>query len=1480
MTRRRRYRFRPHAALFAVALLTPALVAQPGRAGRGKSASATLPESNEALLLSSRVEEAIQAADYHLAIELIERLRGLPDGLVAAPASRTWYPVWRQASRLLAQLPPPGVELYRQLYDAEVSTRFQQAVATADLNALRELFQRYRLSTAWPAIGVELVAHLLDRGASGEAIEVLREASPAGMEGGHDRGAGVAPEHQAQLAVALASAGAVRPARRLLAELQSDADLRAQPEWRDRLARLDRWFAALGPSGFASGAERWQPLSPRIEAGAVWAQALLPRAPGQHVDEGDDLAQAIEVFRRLPLQQPVLAGPTLLVRLHGRLWAVDADTLTLRWSVAERPADGAAGLFAGAVPGDDRNEDLRLSHDARLLMASYLRHAVSVGFGKVYTVEGLTLFDSDVVAFGQRPFRVAGESVRRNELVARDLANGRTVWRTGGEPAAPLFDVAFQNVPVVVGETLVAPAVRGKELNLAVIDPADGRLIREVPLVGPPNKFSDEGGRCPIAADETTLYVCTGNGVIAALARDDLSWKWATVYPSTLAEHLGQLWWQPAQTTAESNIDSPTIADDLLIVAPVDSPDIFALDRFSGCERWRMSRREYPFLIGAVRAGLVVGGHVLACLDLDDPVGRSPRWKSVPLRITGRAAIRDERIYVPTREGIVVLDGQTGKVLADQNEAGAPDRNAAYADRGDSVSPRQASDRPSPLIAPDHVANLLASGEALFSVSSNRVVKYPDLRRARARYADSTEETVGNQRTELVRAWLDALEGSHEQAFARLEERRFADPQLSAARDRLLTYVFLGLAQDAPAGEDRLDWLRRASALADSPQSAARLAVRIGRALEEGGHWPAALRHYGELLYQPEVRYVADTSDADRLLADWLHAAGRIAVLGDQAPADSVEELLSRALRGGNGSDERAVRLQRLRVALEGKSQRDRLDRWLSLQALPPELKIQYLPKDDPTTLPVGLRRRLHLERWDTHVSLGWLDQARADRAVWQAQFANLSVPESEASGLDAFEPLSPREECERVDAIDLALRKLAQSGGQPFTWRLTRQWRIQRAELLFDPRRPLTGLRRWAPVADLGQRRIALINVYDHQHPQRQTADGMIAGRDGVDTGSAGYGQAVEGRRFEWAGGGPRSTWPMVTYQQLAALPVHGGLVCVGLGPERHAGQRQWEYAVSEWGGIPAGFADRSVAGPQGVFFTPRRDRVALVGWFDGRLWWQRDLPEVAIEHLYLADDRLVIVSDDRRVWVTDATFGGRLQRAATGIAAPRRVDLVGDTIVVWGPESVVGVSVRTLQPLWTRPCAPVDDSVTVPQRPWIAYRVFGELEWHLLDVRRGDPVFEPPLGVFDTISAIVAEADQLLVAGRTGLRDGDDEAGLTRLTALDPADGSRHWSRDFLTGAPVNATQLAAHPDIIPILLARADNGFAASDDSGLPAIQLVSKRDGEPSEPFSIKDDYRPVAEATCEMYMLATPTRMIVQVGGNLIAYGDSPPPSTP
>ena len=359
--------------------------AQPVGAENPPIATATIPESNEALILSSKVEEALTAGDYRLAVELIERLRGLPEGLVVAPAGRTYYPVWRQAFRLLRQLPPEGAALYRQLHDAEVESRFQQAVADADLAVLRELFYTFRLSEIWTEIGDELAAQLLDRGAYEDAIEILREVLEVG---------GGTPEQRALMAIAQGGAGAWRTADAFLEELRNDPDLAKQPVWDERLAAIERWRRSLrSGDGIDASGEKHE-FTPRIEIGAAWAYTIESSALERARDKSRDLVEAIAASRRLPHQNAVATEDGCLVfRMDGYVRAIEASTMVLRWQDpmrAQRLSGGPSGGGGAA-----------LSPRVRALMSSHLRSALSAAFGKVFMIEWAPRFESGLSSLSQ-----------------------------------------------------------------------------------------------------------------------------------------------------------------------------------------------------------------------------------------------------------------------------------------------------------------------------------------------------------------------------------------------------------------------------------------------------------------------------------------------------------------------------------------------------------------------------------------------------------------------------------------------------------------------------------------------------------------------------------------------------------------------------------------------------------------------------------------------------------------------------------------------------------------------------------------------------------------------------------------------------------------------------------------------------------------------------------------------------------------------
>lgn len=1438
------------------------LISMPAFGQRENAAFATLPENNEAVLLGGQIQEALHAGDYRLAIELTEQLRNLPAGLVAAPASRTYYPVWRHAFRLMEQLPPEGVELYRQLYDAEVQSRFVLAQTACNIEQLWALFRGYPLSSVWPQIREELAALLLDQGAATAAVEVLREFRADATD--------ESPECRVLMVVALAEAGARQQAETMLSAIRNDPSVAAE-SWQWRLNQLGRWLTGdieRDGSGITAGGVRYRP---RVDLGNTWACDFAGRSGSANENTAEDLAGAAEALRCLPLQRGVLAkGNLLIVRQQGSIAAFEADTLRELWRMRENevaPAGATRNIYFLPLQTRERAE---LSRRDRALLNDHIRHALSVAFDKIYSVESLPPLESASDDLGQSHTPFDGGTPRWNELVAREAGTGRILWTTRADPTHALYEVFFQDAPLATDRALIAPFVRGNDLSLAVLDPESGNLNREIPLVGPPGEYPTGGGRCIMVQDAASIYVCTGNGVIAALSRGDLSWKWAATYPSTLAERLGRLWWQPVDIRRDWNVDPPLLVDDLLIAAPVDSEDIIALNRYDGTERWRLSRREHPYLIGvmrplgtddresATRAAenlVLVGGQTVTCYPAGEPDPERPRWRSAPLRITGRSVCRESCVYVPTRTGVAVLDGSTGKILFDPATTSRDTRPGATA---------QSTGRLGRLLKDNEpTQNLLVGPTGLYGLAPERVIKYPDASGLQKRLAELSG-AGDDRRASLLGAWNDALAGNYEAALRRLETHATGSGSESAIRDRLVTYLFLSMAQSTEGGENRLGWLRHAGEMAATPEAGARMAAIIGAALEEEGEWDIALDHYLDLLTQDGEALIADPQNDARTCAAWLYAARRLGFAARHTKRGVWERVLA---RGNPPAGAGARYWQRLRTALQGTPEQALIEARLCLEQMPPELKARYFSWEIPDFLPSELRQWYLLERWDTHASLGQLETAAADRRDY-LQFVPYGG-EVEQETFRLIAPPAPGElELEsRAEAIELAARKLEQASERPYVLPVTRQWKIERAELLIDDRRPYASSRNWIPLINLEQRRIELINAHKHQQPQRQIPDQVeeICGQAGSFSTSSKL-------RYFAPEGEPRTAWPISIADDLATAPAPGGIVGMGLGPERYAGRRLWSRPIPEWSAIPSDFGAAALTSAEGVYLSPRSERVVMLGWPDGQLMWQLDFPGVKIDRLELLDDRLIIISADRGVWLANAVYGDELIRLELD-ETPAHVDVTADLLVAWGRSEVVGFRGSNLSRAWERSSGPVAETQTLAEGSWIAYRLDNSSEWRLLDARQGRDAFEAALGHFETLTAAHVAGERVYVAGRSGGPQAQGEQRHLTIRALDLHSGVEAWSRSVETGVRVNPTQLSAHPDYIPILLTGA--GGSRLEGVEYPLLQWISKADGRLFEPHSIRGDYRAMPESTCEVYLLATPTRIIVQIGGNVLAYGNSP-----
>lgn len=1398
-------------------------------------ATATLPESNEALLLAGRVEDAIRRGDFRLAIELVEQTRKLPPGLAPAPASRTYYPIWRHAQRLLAQLPAGGIELYRQLHDAEVKARFERAAKTGDLSVLRELFHIYRLSSAWNDIGRELAAQLIDRGLDGEAVEVLRELRAADAE--QD------PFLRAQLAVALAGAGVAQAAEDLVAGLLTDENLKRKPEWTERLARLRRWLASRSAAaGVTRGGARFAAALP---GELHWTATLGPAGADAGSEDDAACGRAIDQLRRLPLQRAVVAGDVLVVRVRGGVHAFDLDTLTPLWSAREIGTGwdvSAAELSPLADLGLDLSaaELTDVTLDCSRLLGDASRHALSAGLGLVFSLEGAGIASGAEWSFGRRSLGQFADGGAPSELVARDLHTGRFVWRTGGELADPLYGAVFQDVPIVVGERLVAPVQRGGDLRLVVLEPRSGKLVQEIPIVGPPTRFSATGGRCPLALDETSLYVGTGNGVVAALSRDTLEWRWAAVYPSALGDNLARFWGQVEAPRHEPGPEALIVSDDLLISAALDSDELLALDRFSGRERWRVPRGDSWFVVGVSGGGLVLGGSGLTCVELAD--GRTVRWKTVPLAVSGRPTIDGRSIYVPTPTGIVVVDARNGKIIADGALRSAAAATGGAADSG--AARAGAALRPV-------AANLMALGDGLIGVSPNRVFKVPDAGRMRPRLEQRLAANPQDVRAGLALAWLDGLSGAWPAALERLRGLRPSETALKAARNQLMVRVCQAMARGATSSSEQLAWLKEASELADAPEDAAQLALLKGQALEKAGLADDALRHYRAMLLQtgPKLTVVDDADGVRR--APWLMALLRLRPLLAAAGPAAREAFAGELVAGLEIESESPGPLVRALRLVDGVDEAARLRRALVRARLTPEQALRFLPALEDGVGPEE-QRRILLKRWETHVSLGMLAESRVDRAQWIERFAAAAEAEER----------STRDLVESLQELHAKLeRRVCEPFGADFS-QSARQWKLKGYELLLDPRHTPAVLPATLPVRKFEDSRLELCQLVQgtvkpvtlSPNPARAATSVQRLVREALEN-PAGVGNTS------------------VIYGNFALTPLRGALLCLGLGAERYGGRQQWQAAIPEWRSPPATFANATACGLLGVYVTPRADRIVLLDWLDGRPVWQRELPGLKIERIYVCGERLVLIGSEQQVVTLSAETGGELRELPADVGTLAKAVVVGDVLIGWGAGSMVGLDVGTLSPLWRSAGGAVQASFAAPQRGWVAHRNSDAGGWRLTDVHTGATLFEGRVPELRDMTALHAAGDVVYFGGFGPPLRPDDPVRPCVVAAFDLSEQRVLWTHQVDTLAPLQPSQLAAHAAYVPLVLVKASGENRMPDPRTLK-LQLVDKRDGKAGEELAKAEFFSDRTAAAGDVFMVATPSRIIVNGFGTIVAFGSA------
>ncbi len=692
-----------------------------------------------------RAEADLESGEFAHAVRLVQEvLNDHSDRAIRRDDGR-FVSMRRWCNDFLRSLPEEGITVYRKIFDPYAEDLFRRGTKDQDLDLLNDVFLRYQETTFGRAALRTSVSLLLERGRFHELIGaalLFLETWPEATEG---------PEVLASLGLGARLTGD--------AQVIAESVRRFGSTWTDRTLQLRGEARNLGE------------FLEECQSIAEARQAAVPRPR----------AVPTESFRRPRWERSfqLRTGPSAQVILHdfGRragtprnyLWnpvrpVLDAGTVYLSNGVTVE----ALGIFSG---------ETKWTHPGNLRPSrSQARPNLEIDFPLVLDRNVLYVSLETPVAPPKTIWTfVPQPSVPHRMLAALDATTGRTIWnhfrgRTVNDAGDQEFirSLDMAGAPLIIGDNLYIAATRfltSYQHYLCCFDRRTGRLRWATFICTGQMEQNMFGNRVReavpgrITEKDGVLWYSTNVGAVAAVDARLGTLRWVVEYDQAPI---------PQQTRYDPSIHerSPAWADMApiplgreIFVAPMDSNELIAVDRFSGRVRKtgirRTPRNRFQYVLGPFHGTLVVCGSTIVFYDpktgrIDDPhydFGSSARrGASYDAGIRGWPVEAEGLLYATVRnrgtDSLMVWDVQRRKLI-DELPLG-----------------RSSSSSNGPLIS-----NLAAIGEVFVGVAT-----------------DSSR-----RRTATIRAWFDA-----DRIRRRLLAELKRDPNNPATHFRLGEFALQG----------------------------------------------------------------------------------------------------------------------------------------------------------------------------------------------------------------------------------------------------------------------------------------------------------------------------------------------------------------------------------------------------------------------------------------------------------------------------------------------------------------------------------------------------------------------------------------------------------------------------------------------------------------------------------------------------------------
>jgi hypothetical protein len=434
---------------------------------------------------------------------------------------------------------------------------------------------------------------------------------------------------------------------RLIANASAWPNQSPQADWPTFAGSPSR-SSASGMLGSVTGPIWGQPieLTQAAAADRNFPMATTGQGPmlGSAQQQGREAARPLSCF-------PVVVNGVVLYADATQLYA--ADLMTGRPAITKN----------GVLHRDDSLEQPRETIDGPLALG--WRDELVAAYG----VPRYTLSVIDGIVFG-RVGRLAtaqgdsGQSQDSDRIVGLDLErDGRLAFRV--RPADAKW--AFDGVPIGDGRRLFV-AMRQSDVTphayVACFDVATSGELWRTPIGAadtPAAGYGDEITHNLLTLVGDRIYFNTNLGLVAALDANTGELLWLCRYD----RHSGPpiIRGRPGPPHLARDPAPAVFHEGLLIVAPSDTPKLFALNADTGQTVWSMDLLpDVIHLLGVVRNNLIVSGNRLAALDVRSGELQFvwPESEHAGIRGMGRGVVAGDEVFWPTRNQIYVVHGITG----------------------------------------------------------------------------------------------------------------------------------------------------------------------------------------------------------------------------------------------------------------------------------------------------------------------------------------------------------------------------------------------------------------------------------------------------------------------------------------------------------------------------------------------------------------------------------------------------------------------------------------------------------------------------------------------------------------------------------------------------------------------------------------------------------------------------------------------------